>query len=123
MTATHKGKSPVLHAVMRDELLTEVRATMKILHGGERDSVVSVAESHLPMYAAVAVAVMVEHLPDADGNCSTCRRPRRWWRWWELPVHAPCRMMINVSFALNNSADVLRNHLVMPGRASALMAR
>jgi len=115
MTSSHNGNSPVLHAVMRDRLLAETRTALTVLRDGDAVSVRSVAESHLPMYAAAIVAVMAEHRPDVDGNCSACVRHGRWP--WSRRVHAPCKAMIAINYAMSQPMVVLAAHLARPGRA------
>ncbi|MEO6085057.1 MAG: hypothetical protein ABIQ18_18290 [Umezawaea sp.] len=91
------------------------------MRGGDKPSVLSVAASHLPMYAAAVMAIVAEHQPDAEGNCETCSRPSRWGR--SRRVHSPCKAMIVVQFALSNPMAVLDKYLHRTGHAPVLTAR
>jgi len=96
MTATHSGNSPALWANLRDGIVSEVETARTVLAQGDDRSIVSVARTHLARYGAVVVALMDEHAPDAEGNCSSCRGGL----FGRKRVHAPCKPLLHYQLAL-----------------------
>lgn len=104
-----------VYATLAEDLHRQLDAMERVLREGDDEARLALVQSEgLPLVATLRV-LLLEHQPDANGRCPTCRDRRFWSRSYWLGADAPCRVLVAARVALDGFAeprrDAGRHHL------------